>query len=184
MRTIVVAVLAVFLVGPVAAAEQADTLDEMVLLTVGGKIGNANRGPLDPKKDSLLALNKIAFDHAFAFDRQMLLSLPQGTVTAETRELGTQATFKGPLLRDVLGKIEAAKLKLTFVAVNGYTGWLMPEDVDRSDWILALEADGKPLDIGQQGPIWLINTRAKGEKASEDHRGHWVWSVFYINVGG
>jgi hypothetical protein len=182
MRIVVVALLAALSVCP-AAAEETDSPKEMALLTVGGKIGNANRGALDPGKDSLLALNKVNFDRAFAFDRPMLLSLPQGTVTAQTRELGAPASFRGPLLRELLGKVEAAKLKLTFVAVNGYTGWLTPEDVDRSDWILALEADGKPLDIGGQGPIWLINTRAKGEKASEDHRGHWVWSVFYINVG-
>jgi hypothetical protein len=183
MARILTAILALLLLcGGAAFADDAAAPKGMVLLTVGGKIGNANRGPLDPQKDSLLAIQKVKFEHAFAFDRDMLLGLKQGTVTAETRELGT-ATFKGPLLSEVLGKIEAAKLKLTFVAVNGYTGWLMPEDVDRSDFILALEADGKPLGLGQQGPVWLINTRAKGEKASEDHRGHWVWSLFYIHVG-
>ena len=59
-------------------------------------------------------------------------------------------------------------MKITVVAVNGFSGWLMPEDVDKSDWILALEADGVPLGIGQQGPLWLINTRAEGEKPGED----------------
>ncbi len=174
-------VVTIFAAAPSFAEEE--TPKEMVLLTIGGTIGNSNRGALDPGKDSLLALQKVKFDRAFAFDRQMLLKLPQGSVTAETRELGGPVTFKGPLLSELLGRVEAAKLKLTFVAVNGYTGWLLPEDVDRSDWILALEADGKPLGLGQQGPIWLINTRAKGEKASDDHRGHWVWSVFYIHVG-
>ena len=54
-------------------------------------------------------------------------------------------------------------MKITFVAVDGFTGWLSPEDVDRSDWIFALEADGVPLGIGQQGPLWLINTRAEAK---------------------
>ena len=44
---------------------------------------------------------------------------------------------------------------------------MTPDDIDRSDWILALEADGVPLGIGQQGPLWLINTRAEGEKPGE-----------------
>ena len=35
----------------------------------------------------------------------------------------------------------------------------------------------------QQGPVWAINTRAEGQKPSETHQGHWVWSVFYIRVG-
>ena len=67
---------------------------------------------------------------------------------------------QGPLLREVLGHVEAAKVKISFTAVNGYTGWLTPDDIDLSDWILALEVNGVPLGIGQQGPLWLINTRA------------------------
>ena len=168
---------------PAVAAGEVETPNEMVILTVGGTIGESNRGPLDSKRDSLLAFHQLGFKRAFAFDRAMLLSLPQGTVTAQPPEFDAPATFKGPLLRELLGKVEAAKLKITFVAVNGYTGWLTPEDVDSSDWILALEVDGKPLGIGQQGPIWAINTRAPREKASDDHRGHWVWSIFYIHVG-
>ena len=113
----------------------------------------------------------------------MLLALEQGTVTAKTAELGGPATFKGPLLREVLGRIEAAKMKITFVAIDGYTGYPTPEDVDGSDWILALEADGVPLGIGQQGPLWLINTRGEGVKPGDDGRGRWVWGVFYMKVG-
>ncbi|MGH6825910.1 hypothetical protein [Methyloceanibacter sp.] len=166
-----------------SAAEQAQAPKDMVLLTVSGTIGESNRGALDPKKDSLLALQKADFKKAYAFDRAMLLGLEPGTVTAKTAELGAPATFKGPLLREVLGRIEAAKMKINFVAVNGFTGWLSPEDVDRSDWILALEADGVPLGIGQQGPLWLINTRAEGVKPGDDGRGRWVWAVFYMRVG-
>lgn len=175
--------LVLLFASPALATDEVETPKEMVILTVGGTIGNANRGPLDPKTDSLFALNKIDFKRAYEFDRAMLLALPQGTVTAKPPEFAGPATFKGPVLRELLGKIEAAKLKLTFVAVNGYTGWLLPEDVDSSDWILALEADGKPLGLGGQGPLWAINTRAEGEKPREDHRGHWVWSIFYIHVG-
>ena len=139
------------------------------MLTVSGLVGKTNRGPLDPRKDSLLALQKLDFRKAFAFDRAMLLSLPQGTVTAKPPEFDAPATFSGPLLREVLGFIEAAKVKVTFVAIDGYTGWLMPEDIARSDWILALSANGKPLGLGQQGPLWLINTRADGETPNEAH---------------
>ena len=183
MRSILIALIAALCALSVAAAEQDRSPKEMVLLTVSGTIGESNRGPLDPKKDSLLALNKVDFKKAFAFDRPTLLALEQGTVTVQPREFDKPATFKGPLLREVLGHIEAAKLKITVVAINGYSGWIAPEDVDRSDWILALEADGVPLGIGQQGPIWLINTRDPGEKPSDDHHGHWVWSLFYMKVG-
>ena len=183
MRLILVALVVTFCALPASAEDQQHAPKDMVLLTVSGTIGESNRGPLDAKKDSLLALQKVAFTKAFAFDRSMLLGLEQGTVTAQPPELDHPATFKGPLLREVLGRVQAAKLKITALAVDGYAGWLMPEDVDGSDWILALEVDGTPLGIGQQGPIWLINTRATGQKPSPDHRGDWVWGVFYLRVG-
>jgi hypothetical protein len=50
-----------------------------------------------------------------------------------------------------------------------------------SDWILALSADGVPLGLGQQGPIWLINARAPDFKPAR--HAHWVWAVFYVKVG-
>jgi hypothetical protein len=183
MRSILIAFSAALCALSISAAAQDRAPKDMVLLTVSGTIGESNRGPLDPKKDSLLALNKIDFNKAFAFDRPALLALEQGTVTVQPRELDKPATFKGPLLREVLGHIEAAKLKITVVAINGFSGWLSPEDIDRSDWILALEADGVPLGIGQQGPLWLINTRAEGEKPGEDGRGRWVYAVYYMRVG-
>ena len=183
MRTFCFIVLAVVCAIGSARAESNAGPSEMVLLTVSGTIGETNRGPLDPDKDTLLASRKIEFPKAFAFDRPMLLKLGQGEVTAQPPGFDAPATFKGPLLREILGRIEAAKLKITFVALDGFSGWLMPEDIDGSDWILALEADGRPLGIGQQGPLWLINTRPPGEKAPENGRGDWVWSVFYIKVG-
>jgi hypothetical protein len=168
---------------PAFAADEGPAPEGMVLLTVGGFVGKSNRGPFDPKRDSLLADLKVNFKHAFAFDRKMLLELPQGTVTAQPPEFDKPATFSGPLLREVLGFLEAAQVKTTFVAVDGYSGYLMPEDIRDSDWILALSADGKPLGIGQQGPIWLINARAKGETASADHHGDHVWALVYMHIG-
>jgi hypothetical protein len=165
-----------------AAAASSAGPSEMVLLTVSGVIGETNRGPLDPSQDSLLAAKKVDFPKAFAFDRPMLLSLEQGEVKAQPPGFDAPATFKGPLLREVLGRIEAAKMKITLLGLDGYAGWLLPEDVDRSDWILALEANGAPLGIGQQGPLWLINTRAEGEKPDDTGRRDWVWGVFYMKV--
>ncbi len=183
MIRVLTAVLALLGAFPVLAAEQVETPKDMAVLTVGGDIAVTNRGPLDPDRDSLLAIQKVKFERAFAFDRAMLLRLKQGEVKATTRELRQEATFTGPLLKEVLAAVGAASAKVSFVAVNGYQGWVTPEDIARSDWILALAANGKPLGLGQQGPIWAINTRATGEEPSETHRGHWVWSVFYMQVG-
>ena len=168
---------------PAFAADDMPASKGMVLLTVGGLVGKPNRGPLDPRRDSLLAKLKVDFKRGFAFDREMLLALPQGTVTAKPVEFDADATFKGPLLSEVLGFIEAAKVKTTFFAVDGYSGYLMPEDIDTSDYILALEADGVPLGLGQQGPLWLLNTRAEGQTVGEDNRGSHVWALVYMHIG-
>jgi hypothetical protein len=173
MKRALLALYLVFAALPVLAADEPTPPRDMVVLTVSGMIGKTNRGPLDAKRDSLLALQKIDFKEAFAFDRATLLSLPQGTVTVQPREFDKPATFSGPLLHEVFGYLEAAQ-----VAVNGYTGWLDPDDIKSSDWILALSADGVPLGLGQQGPIWLINARAPDFKPDETHHAHWVWSVF------
>lgn len=178
--TLFLIVLASF---PALAADDAATPKDMVVLTVGGLVGKSNRGPLDAKQDSLLSVLKVKFKHGFEFDRATLEALPQGTVKAKPIELEKEATFTGPLLSEVLGFIEAAKVKTTFVAADGYTGYLLPEDIDGSDYILALEADGVPLGLGQQGPLWLLNTRAEGFAPGKDGRGSHVWALVYMHIG-
>lgn len=168
---------------PAFAAEDSSRPEGMVVLTVGGYVGKPNRGPLDPNRDSTLAKLKADFKHGFEFDREMLLALPQGTVRAITPEREGQAVFKGPVLRDLLRFIDAAKVKTRFVASDGYSGYLMPEDIDATDYILALEVDGKPLGLNGQGPLWLMNTRKLGETAGADNRGSRVWALVYMHIG-
>ena len=170
-------------VSPALAGSEADTPRDMVLLTVSGLVGKTNRGPVDAKRDVLLAGLKAEFKSAFEFDRAMLLALPQATVTGQPNTFDKPASFSGPVLREVLGYLEAAKLKVTFVALNGFAGWLAPEDIDGSDWILALSVDGVPLGIGQQGPIWLVKSGAHKLDSSDPKHGDWVWNVFYIKIG-
>ena len=156
---------------------------DMAVLTVGGMIGQTNRGPLDPKRDILLAEHKAAFKSAFAFDRAMLLALPQGTVAAQPENFDKPANFSGPVLRELLGYLEAAKAKVTFMALDGFAGWLAPEDIEGSDWILALSADGVPLGLGQEGPIWLLKSGTHEVDTTDPRHGDWVWNVFYIHIG-
>src|SRR5262245_51459774 len=114
-------------VSPVLAASEAETPRDMVLLTVSGLLGKTNRGPVDAKRDVLLAEQKAAFTSAFEFDRAMLLALPQATVTGQPNTFTKPARFSGPVLREVLGYLEAAKVKVTFAALDGFSGWLAPE---------------------------------------------------------
>jgi hypothetical protein len=183
MKRGLLALALMFGLSPAIAGDELPPPRGMVVLTISGVVGKTNRGLFDPKRDSMLALHNIDFKNAAALDRETLLSLPQGTVTVQPPEFDQPATFSGPLLREVLGYIEAAQVRTTFVAMNGYTGWLDPDDIKSSDWILALSADGVPLGLGQQGPIWLLNTRNPDLKLDDTHHGHWVWAVFYMRIG-
>ena len=140
MKRVLLALCLALGILPALAADEAQAPRDMVVLTVSGMIGKTNRGPLDPRQDSLLALQKVDFPKAFAFDRATLLGLPQGTVKAQPPEFDAPATFTGPLLRELLGYLEAAQVRTTFMAVDGYSGWLDPDDIKQSDWILALSS--------------------------------------------
>lgn len=183
MKRALLALALAFCILPAQAAGESQTPRDMVLLTVGGLVGKTNRGPLDEKRDVVLAKYKAAFKNAFAFDRSMLLALPQGTVTAQPTEFDKPASFTGPVLRELLGFLEAAKVKVTFMALDGFTGWLAPEDIAGADWILALSADGVPLGLGDQGPIWLLRSGGQKVNAEDSTHADWVWGVFYIHIG-
>jgi hypothetical protein len=94
-RAVLTLVLALCALPVAAAEEQPNAPKDMMLLTVSGTIGEGNRGALDAKKDSLLALQKVDFSKAFAFDRAMLLGLEQGTVRAQPRNSTNQPRSKG-----------------------------------------------------------------------------------------
>ncbi len=183
MKRALVALVLAFCSLPAQAGGETKQPRDMVMLTVGGLVGKTNRGPFDDNRDVVLAKYKAAFKSAFAFDRAMLLALPQETVTAQPTEFDKPATFSGPQLREVLGFLEAAKGKVTFMALDGFNGWLAPEDIDGADWILALSADGVPLGLGQQGPIWLVRSGAQEVDADDPTHADWVWGVFYIHIG-
>ena len=179
--------LLVLLIGlaalPALAADEAPPPPkEMVLLTVSGLIGNTNRDAPDPRKDSLLAAQRPRSAKPSPSTGRAACARA-GQRTAQPPEPRCAGDLQGAAAREVLGHVEAAKVKISFTAVNGYTGWLTPDDIDSSDWILALEVNGVPLGIGQQGPLWLINTRAADFKPTDTHEAHWVWAVFYMHVG-
>ena len=75
MKRALLALLIVAGTLPALAGDAAQAPRDMVVLTVSGMVGKTNRGPLDAKRDSLLAVQKVDFKNAFAFDRATLLAL-------------------------------------------------------------------------------------------------------------
>ena len=55
-------------------------------------------------------------------------------------------------------------------------------ELESHDWLVALKRDGRPLNIGQRGPTWVVYDRKDGQAPSHDDEARWAWSVFYIEV--
>jgi hypothetical protein len=82
----------------------------------------------------------------------------------------------------VLAAAGATGKAITVYAMDGYGANMSTEQIAAHDWVLAMDADGKPLGIGGRGPLWLAYDTG-ADKATTEEEGAWVWSVFHIAVG-
>ena len=162
---------------PLAAQEGGGTV-----LTVSGDIGKTNRGPFDAFHDGFLKYHEKTFDKAFEFDRAALAALPQQSITANAEAWPAAVKLDGPKLADVLAAAGAEGKPVTVYALDGYGAAMTVDQIAAHDWVLALNADGKPLGIGGRGPLWLAYDTGSG-RATTDEEGAWVWSVFHIEAG-
>ncbi len=165
----------------VAAVHAAEAPKGMVILTIAGAIGEANRGPVDAFEDGFFKYQERKFDKAFAFDREMLEALPQREITAKATNWTKPYTLKGPLVADVLKLAGAERKGATFYALDGYGVALTAEELAAHEWVLALSADGKALGVGGLGPSWVAYD-VPGEPKLSDGEAKWPWAVFYVEV--
>ena len=152
------------------------------VLTVTGRIAETNRGPYSPFADAFFKHHERTFEKAYALSYDTLKKLPQKSSTAAFDTWPTAGNASGPALADVLKVVKApAVAKLTVVALDGYAAEFTAQDIAAHDWIVAIDADGKPLGVGGRGPAWMMyDTDGKTLKAEDE--GLWVWSVFMISV--
>jgi hypothetical protein len=136
---------------PVAAAGP-------VLLTVTGDISKANRGPLDPALDQMMAKQKLAFDRAHTFDFAALAALPSVEIRPTLEYDGRRHGLRGPLLAEVLRAVggPAAVQNCALRAVDGYAVLVSAEDIAKYRFIIATHLDGKPIPLGGLGPLWAV----------------------------
>lgn len=163
-----------------AMADEKPAPQGSVILTVAGKVTNWNRGAMAPARDTLLNQHKITFEKAMAFDATMLGSLP-----AQELRLTTPAgdgAFGGPSLADVLKAVGAEGAGVRLVSLDGSSVDLSAADIKDHNWMLALSVDGKPVGIGDFGPLWLLHKPASGITPTKEELQRWVWSVFYIEA--
>jgi hypothetical protein len=170
-------ILLIACAGP--SAVQAADVD---VITIAGQISRTNRGAFDAFSDRFLKYHEKKFDKAFTFTRTALSNMPQVTITARAEGWPAEVKATGPRLSDVLtaaGVAEDAELVAT--ALDGYASVLSAADRRKANWVLAIEADGRPLSLGGRGPVWLLSD-TQGKTVGADIENNWVWSVFLIEA--
>lgn len=173
---------AVILLTSVVTPRPASASEQPHIVTIIGKISNSNRGAFDPFLDSLFKFHEKEFKSAFGFSYSDLAVLPQVTITAEAENWPAKVKASGPRLVDVLKAAGVAEgARLGFLSLDGYALEFEPEKVKAKDWILAIQANGKPLSVGGRGPGWLLYDTG-GKPASEDATGQWVYQLFLIEA--
>ncbi len=150
-----------------------------VVLTVAGNIATANRPAYDEERDMFLKYHKRPFDKAFVFDRAMLESLGVRTVRAGGGWAGPK-TATGPRLADVLDAAGCRGRALEFLALDGFRFRLSREDVEAREWVVATRADGRPLGLGDRGPLWLVFDPPGDRPATAKEIGLGPWALFFI----
>ena len=130
----------------------------VVLLTVGGRVRNANDG------------------RRAQFDMPMIEALSQQTVVTRTPWFSKARRFTGPLLRDLLSAAGAQGTMLRLVALNDYQVDMPFDDAQRHDVIVARLLDDKPMSVRDKGPLFVIypfDTRPELRSAIYYSRSAW-----------
>jgi hypothetical protein len=153
-----------------------------VVLTVTGKIEKTNRPAFDELQDVFFNYHQRKFTNAFEFDREMLEALGTTRGALVYAAWPKPVSIEGPLLRDVLSKTGSQGSMIRITALDGFAVELSPDDLEKQDWIVALKADGRYLNIGQRGPIWVVYAPRDGKPATAEDEQRWPWAAFLIEV--
>ncbi|MBO6783413.1 MAG: hypothetical protein JJ899_09125, partial [Alphaproteobacteria bacterium] len=69
----------------------------------------------------------------------------------------------------------------TAVALDGFTVDITKQELAARDWIVAIKGDGRYLNIGGRGPVWIVYDVPGGNATGEDDN-RWPWAVYYIRA--
>lgn len=94
--------------------------------------------------------------------------------------------FRGVLVRDVLDRYAAdpAADEVTFVALDGFRSTVPAADLRRYRVLLAIEADGAPIDRSAGGPIFLVFPHDESPETQARYPDRfWSFYVTHVIVG-
>jgi hypothetical protein len=171
-----------FLLATPAAAADLGKPGLPVVVTLAGKIANTNRPAFDAEADLFLKYHERSFDKAAAFDIPMLEALGLHSVEVKIPEWPVPVTVEGPYLKDLLAAVGAEGDTVSLVALDGYASELNWSDVEALDWIVGIRADGRPLGLGQRGPLWVVYSYPDGRALTAEDELRWPWATFYIEI--
>lgn len=138
---------------------------------------------------SLTVLGQIA-EPAATLDWAALDGLAQAHVKTRNPQnpgdRGRVVDFRGVLVRDLLDRFGAAPGadEITFVALDGFRSTVPTADLRRYRVLLAIAADGAPIDRSSGGPIFLVFPWVESpetEAAFPDR--FWSFYVTHVVVG-
>lgn len=113
-----------------------------------------------------------------------LAAMPQVTVATENEFTDGKVAYRGPLVRDLLARLQLDRLdSVRFVAANDYYVDIPTQDFLDYDVILAMEADGERLSRREKGPLWLMYPISDhAELESPIYLRRLIWQVVRIEA--
>jgi hypothetical protein len=153
-----------------------------VILTVAGKIDKTNRSAFDAFEDPFTNYHDRQFEKAAEFDLAMLERLGMQEIEVSYEAWPRPVRLAGPLLADVLDAVGAAPSQLTVLALDGFAVELSAEDLAMETWIVAIQIDGHPMNLGQRGPAWVVFDPGEDKTITAEEEGTWPWAAFFMQV--
>jgi hypothetical protein len=151
-----------------------------VVLTIAGKIENANRGAFDPLHDRFLKHHEKSFSTAAEFDIDMLEALGMKKISFGYKEWSAPELMEGPLLKDVLAKAGAVGKRITTLALDGYAVDFTDKDLLAKNYVLVLKRNSRYLKLGEYGPTLIAFDRDHNSTDRSDDK--LIYGAFYIEV--
>ncbi|WP_052877895.1 hypothetical protein [Chromobacterium subtsugae] len=141
--------------------------EDPVILTVSGQIGKWTN-------------NK---SRTYEFRESDLQALSQHAITTRT-SWTPEAVFSGPLMRDILRRVEARGGQVKFVALNDYAYTVSRDELEKYNVILARSFNHKPMAIKERGPLWLMYPLPDmpAEERGPLLDAKLIWQVYRITV--
>jgi hypothetical protein len=155
---------------------------EPPILTISGAIEQVNRGPSHEDDATMLGAHDISFQKGFSVTREDLARLDQITYIGSIPGQIEPVTFRGPALTDVVELAGGQGDTITVTALDGYGVEMERTYVETHKAILAIEADGASLAIGDLGPSVTVFPRTDDAALAEEFAARQIWAAFHIGV--